>query len=193
MFGLVWDLSHSVVLYKKGDACIVIDSNIPLGAHPGSVIIGAEYHETYASLFQSFKNSDSKTGFTTCKLKQVGAVNPNQWELELAVSVEMRTKTFGACKLCALGTTCFIALYAPDDFCLAWERLLVHCKTPEGEASCIRFVLSTLRLMRTLKESNATPLLVCNNPQNPEIHETAATRSQLRRELRYRAHEHQME
>ena len=163
---------HTIVLYRdlehdqepEQDArWIIMDSNSPIGTDLSVLSVGG--NNKYALMYTYLKAA--LKGGTTCSLTHMPHVKLLQGTLESTVSSVMRTETKGACYLCALATACFIVLFDPPFLCDMWERLLEHALTPKGEASCIRFVLSTLRIMRTLHESASSPILVCKSPNLP--------------------------
>ena len=154
--------AHVIVLLKgpKAEKWVVIDSNDPFGdlrqGAPGN------YSKKYEWLTGALETE-------TCPLLNVPAVGLQQVSLESGLSQRLSVRTEGACLLCALATTCFIALTVNDEeFCTTWYGVLSHCQTTAGVSSVWRFVLSTLRLMRTLVESRYSPVLLCTPDGKPD-------------------------
>ena len=152
---------HVIVLYKQKhlNKWTVIDSNSPTHKDLSDPNISdpayARWHLPLKTLFEA----------SPCpEVVRLRSFKLRQTSLEETVSRVLQAETEGTCALCALATVCFVLLYAPNDLCNAWERLLDHARTEPGEASIIRFVLSTLRLMRTLYEPATSPVLVCHAP-----------------------------
>ena len=179
---------HAIVLHKgpNASAWIVIDSNDPFGdLRTGR---GA-YSDKYKWLTKELVDT------ATCQLHNVPGVHLTQVSLESALSTRLSVHTWGACLLCVLATTCFIALIRPvmeGEFCDTWEQLLLHCRTAAGESSSIRFVLSTLQLMRTLVESRYSLVLLCRT-NKPMTNQDNQDSNLLLSILKNRARQHKQE
>ena len=186
---------HAIVLLKEPKVSpnpnlwFVLDSNYPFG--DPDPVGGHRYKQ---DIYRFLKAALQSTG--VCSFKNVPVVSLRQGTLESAFSSSLSVRTYGACLLCSLATTCFIALIRPvvnGDFCDIWKTVLLHCQTGAGEATVWRFVISTLRILRTLIESRYSPVLLCTPPGVLLTEGKALDGEVLLKTLRQRKDQHLLE